>query len=83
VCNPQLTYQALQAEDKLGTILPCNIVLQEQEDGRVEVSAIDPVASMQAITHVVMAQVARDIRSHLQSVIDEVSDATDPADAAF
>ena len=76
-CNPQLTYRALQAEDKIGTMLPCNIVLQQQEDGRVEVSAVDPVASMQAITHVVVDQVAREIRSHLQKAIDEVGDATD------
>jgi uncharacterized protein (DUF302 family) len=72
VCDPQLTYRALQAEDKVGTMLPCNIVLQQQEDGRVEVSAIDPVASMQAINHVVVDQVAQEIRSHLQKVIDEV-----------
>lgn len=71
-CNPQLTYRALQAEDKIGTMLPCNIVLQQQEDGRVEVSAIDPVASMQAITHVVVNQVAQEIRSHLERVVDEV-----------
>jgi uncharacterized protein (DUF302 family) len=76
-CNPQLTYRALQAEDKIGTMLPCNIVLQQQEDGRVEVSAIDPVASMQAITNVVVDQVARDIRCRLQNVIDEVGSATD------
>ena len=78
-CNPQLTYRALQAEDKIGTMLPCNIVLQQQEDGRVEVSAVDPVASMQAITHVVVDQVAREIRSHLRNVIDEVGNATDTA----
>ena len=60
-------------------MLPCNIVLQQQEDGRVEVSAVDPVASMQAITHVVVDQVAREIRSHLQNVIDEVGNATDSA----
>ena len=71
-CNPQLTYRALQAEDKIGTMLPCNIVLQQQEDGRV-------VASMQAITHVVVDQVAREIRSHLRNVIDEVGNATDTA----
>jgi uncharacterized protein (DUF302 family) len=64
-CNPQLTYRALQAEDKIGTMLPCNIILQQQEDGRVEISAVDPVASMQAINHVVVDQVAREIRSHL------------------
>jgi uncharacterized protein (DUF302 family) len=71
-CNPQLSYRALQAEDKIGTMLPCNIVLQQQEDGRVEVSAIDPVASMQAVTHIVINQVAQEIRSHLERVVDEV-----------
>jgi uncharacterized protein (DUF302 family) len=72
VCKPQLSYRALLAEDKLGTMLPCNVVLQQQEDGRIEVSAVDPVASMQAITHVVVGQVAQDIRSDLERVIDEV-----------
>jgi Uncharacterized conserved protein len=71
-CNPQLTYRALQAEDKIGTMLPCTIVLQQHDDGRVEVSAIDPVVSMQAITHVVVSQVAEELRSHLESVIDQV-----------
>jgi uncharacterized protein (DUF302 family) len=79
VCNPQLTYRALQEEDKLGTMLPCNIVVQQQEDGRVEVSAVDPVAAMQAVTHVVVDQVAGEIRSHLQNVIDEVGNATGSA----
>ena len=79
VCNPQLTYRALQAEDKIGTMLPCNVVLQQQEDGRVEVSAVDPIASMQAITHVVVDQIAREVRSHLKNVIDEVGNATDSA----
>lgn len=78
-CNPQLTYQALQAEDKIGTMLPCNIVLQQQADGRVEVSAVDPVASMQAIPHIVVEQIAQEIRSHLQSVIDEVGNTTHSA----
>ena len=71
-CNPQLTYRALQAEDKIGTMLPCTIVLQQHDDGRVEISAIDPVVSMQAITHVVVSQVAEELRSHLKSVIDQV-----------
>jgi len=72
VCNSELTYRALEAEDKVGTMLPCNIIEQQLEDGLVEVSAVDPVASMQAITHVVVGEVARDIRSHLEKVIDEV-----------
>jgi uncharacterized protein (DUF302 family) len=71
-CNPQLTYRALQAEDKVGTMLPCNLVVQRNDDGSVEISAVDPVASMQPIDHVVVGQVAREIRSRLQEVIDEV-----------
>ena len=71
-CNPALTYRALKAEDKLGVLLPCNIIVQQQENGNVEVSAVDPVLSMGAIDHVVVAQVAQDIRSHLQQVIDAV-----------
>jgi uncharacterized protein (DUF302 family) len=71
-CNPQLTYRALQAEDKIGMMLPCTIVVQQHDDGRVEVSAVDPVTSMQAITHVVVIQVAEELRSHLRSVIDQM-----------
>jgi uncharacterized protein (DUF302 family) len=48
-CNPQMAYRALQAEDKIGTMLPCNVIVQQRENGRVEVAAIDPVASMQAV----------------------------------
>jgi uncharacterized protein (DUF302 family) len=81
-CNAELSYRALRAEDKIGTMLPCNVVLQQQEDGRVEISAIDPVASMQAVTHVVLLQIAEEIRSHLQSVIDEVGGAAESARAS-
>jgi uncharacterized protein (DUF302 family) len=80
-CNPELSYRALQAEDKIGTMLPCNVVLQQREDGRVEVSSIDPVASMQAVTHVAVGQIAEEMRSRLQSVIDEVGNATESAGA--
>jgi uncharacterized protein (DUF302 family) len=72
VCNPQLSYRALRAEDKIGTMLPCNIVIQQQEGGRVEISAVDPVASMQAITNVEVGAIAQDVRSLLQRVLDEV-----------
>ena len=71
-CNPELTYRALKAEDKLGVLLPCNVVVQQQKNGNVEVSAVDPVLSMEAIDHVVVAQVAQDIRSHLRQVINEI-----------
>ena len=71
-CNPELTYRALKAEDKLGVLLPCNVIVQRQENGNVEVSAVDPVSSMEAIHHVVVGQVAEDIGSHLRQVIDEL-----------
>jgi len=71
-CIPQLTYRALEAEDKIGTLLPCNIVVQRQQDGKVEISAVDPVEAMQIVTHVVVGQVAQQIRSELQHVIDEI-----------
>ena len=71
-CNPQLTYRALQAEVKVGTMLPCNIVVQQKDDGKVEVSAVDPVMSLRPIDHVQVGEVAREISSHLRKVIDEV-----------
>ena len=72
VCSPRLTYRALRAEDKIGTMLPSNIVLQQQEDGRIEISAVDPVASMQAIPNVEIGQIAQDVRSLLQNVLDDI-----------
>ncbi len=71
-CNPQLTYRALQAEDKVGTMLPCSIVVQQKADGNVEISAVDPVFSMQPIAHIVVNEVAQEISSQLHSVISEV-----------
>ena len=71
-CNLQLTYRALQAEDKVGTMLPCNIVVHQKEDGTIEVSAVDPVTSMQPIDHIQVGEVAREISSDLRKVIDEV-----------
>jgi uncharacterized protein (DUF302 family) len=72
VCNPQLTYRLLQAQDQVGTMLPCNIILQERHKNRVEISTVDPVASMQAINHVVVEQIAKQIRSELYEMIDDI-----------
>ena len=69
-CNPPFAYKALQAEDKIGTMLPCNIILQEKEPGNVEVSAVDPVASMQAIENKELAGIASEIRGRLQRMIE-------------
>jgi uncharacterized protein (DUF302 family) len=71
-CNPSLAYQALQAEDKIGTMLPCNIIVQEHGDGTVEVSAVDPVASMRAIENPGLGAVAEQVRGKLKKVIDSL-----------
>lgn len=57
-CNPTMAYQALTAEDKIGTMLPCNVVVQQRDDGKVEVSAVDPVASMSAIKNPKLSGIA-------------------------
>lgn len=72
-CNPPFAYKALQAEDKIGTMLPCNVTVIEQGDGKVEIAAVDPVASMQAIENLGLAEVADKIRSKLKKVIDQLT----------
>jgi uncharacterized protein (DUF302 family) len=69
-CNPPFAYQALQAEDKIGTMLPCNVIVQEVAGGGVEIAAIDPVASMLAIRNPKLETIAGQIRAKLKSVID-------------
>lgn len=71
-CNPKLAHQALQAEDKIGVMLPCNVILQDKGDGHVEVSAVDPVASMQAIENAGLGAVATEVQSKLKKVIDSL-----------
>ena len=68
-CNPPFAYKALLAEDKIGTMLPCNVIVQEKMAGQVEVSAVDPVASMQAIENKELGDIATEIRARLQKVI--------------
>ena len=69
-CNPPFAYKALLAEDKIGTMLPCNVIVQEKIPGQVEVSAVDPSASMQAIENKALADIATEIRARLQKVIE-------------
>jgi len=71
-CNPPYAYKALQAEDKIGAMLPCNVVVEEQEDGTVEVSAVDPVASMQAVDNEDLQPIATEIRDKLRKVINQL-----------
>jgi uncharacterized protein (DUF302 family) len=71
-CNPQYAYKALQAEDKIGLMLPCNVIVQETPDGLVEVSAIDPIASMQAVENNELGEVASGVQSKLKKVIESM-----------
>ena len=71
-CNPPFAYKALLAEDKVGSMLPCNVVVQEAPQGGIEVAAIDPVASMQAIENDKLREVAATIQGKLKSVIDSL-----------
>ncbi len=69
-CNPKLAYEALKIEDKVGTMLPCNVVVQELGPRQTEVAAIDPVASMQAIENAELFEAAREVRTKLARVIE-------------
>ena len=68
-CNPNYAYEALQKENKVGTMLPCNVIVQELADGSVEVAAIDPVASMAAIDNPELLELAGQVAEHLVSTI--------------
>lgn len=71
-CNPSLAYEALKIEDKVGTMLPCNVVVQQKSADETEVAAIDPVASMQAIDKPELARAAREVQSWLFRVVDRL-----------
>jgi uncharacterized protein (DUF302 family) len=65
-CNATLAFRALQLEDKIGTMLPCNVIVQEHQSGDIEVSAVDPVASMQAVGNPGLADVAKEVQAKLK-----------------
>jgi uncharacterized protein (DUF302 family) len=71
-CNPPLAFRALQLEDKIGTMLPCNVIVQEHKGGGVEVSAVDPVASMQAIENPSLADVAKEVQAKLKRAVESL-----------
>lgn len=68
-CNPPFAHKALQAENKIGAMLPCNVIVQELDNGKTEVAAVDPVASMQAVQNEQLSGIANEIRSKLEKVI--------------
>ncbi|NNM50907.1 MAG: DUF302 domain-containing protein [Pseudomonadales bacterium] len=69
-CNPRFAYQAISAEDRIGTMLPCNVLVQAREGGVIEVSAVDPVASMQAVINPQLGELARLVQAQLRAVIE-------------
>ena len=69
-CNPGFAHKALLAEDKIGTMLPCNVIVQELADGKVEVAAVDPMASMMAIQNEALGGIASEVQSMLKNVIE-------------
>ena len=71
-CNPPFAYKALQAESRIGTMLPCNVIVQETEQGEIEVSAIDPVASMQTIENPKLQDIADQVQAKLKKVVDSL-----------
>lgn len=71
-CNPHFAHEALLAEDTIGIMLPCNVIVQERDNGKVEVSAVDPVASMMAIKNDTLGGVAMRVREKLNRVIDNL-----------
>ena len=71
-CNPQFAYKALQAEDKAGVFLPCNIIVEEQENGNIEVSAVSPVASMMAIENKDLEKIIEEVEKKLKGVIERL-----------
>ena len=68
-CNPSYAYKALLNEDKIGTMLPCNVIIQELSKNEVEVAAIDPIASMMAVENPQLAPIAKEIKAKLERVI--------------
>jgi len=72
-CNPPLAHQALELEDKIGLMLPCNVIVQETGEGKVEAAAIDPLASMQAVNNPALADLGTQVREKMARVIKNVN----------
>jgi len=71
-CNPPFAYRALEAEDKIGLMLPCNVVVEQISDNEIEVATIDPIASMLAVENPKLKEVAEQVRNKLRTVIDNL-----------
>ena len=71
-CNPKLAHQALQSEDKIGVFLPCNVIVEEHDNGEVEVSAVDPIASMSSVQNDSLGGIAQEVQEKLKKVIQNM-----------
>jgi uncharacterized protein (DUF302 family) len=71
-CNPPYAHKALEAEDKIGTMLPCNVIVQEISKGTVEVATVNPMASMQAVDNQILTEIASEITAKLENVIEKL-----------
>jgi uncharacterized protein (DUF302 family) len=71
-CNPPLAHRALMAEDKIGTMLPCNVIVQDIGDGRIEVATIDPTKAMAHVGSATLAELATEVRGKLEAVLDRL-----------
>lgn len=69
-CNPEFAYLAYQAEDKIGAMLPCNVIVQDAGEGNIEVSAVNPIASMMGVGNDSLEEIAGEVKSKLEQVID-------------
>jgi uncharacterized protein (DUF302 family) len=72
-CNPHFAYKALQSEDKIGVLLPCNVIVEEHDNGKIEVSAVDPIASMGAVQNESLGSLASEVQQKLMNVIHNLS----------
>jgi len=72
-CNPHFAYKALQSEDKVGVFLPCNVIVEEHENGEVEVSAVDPIASMSAVKNEALGDISNQVQQKLMKVIERLN----------
>ena len=68
-CNPPYALKALQSEDKIGTMLPCNVIVQELDDNKIEIAAVDPIASMMSVNNPGLVPIATEIKEKLEKVI--------------
>ncbi len=71
-CNPPYAYKALQAEDKIGVLLPCNVIVQENTSGEIEIACVNPTVSMQNVNNPALESVAKEIQDKLHKAVDQV-----------